>query len=140
MNEQRLQPLLDLAGRRVDEAASGVQRRQVESVTEQARLDELRHYLADYEAQQARGSRWQLANQSAFIARLRQAVDQQEQAVDQARQSVSSAVAHWTSQRLDQRRYEFLQDRARSQRAALLARREQRDLDELASRRRSAQS
>lgn len=134
MDEQRLQPLLELAGQRVSQAAGGIQHRRTESMNEQARLDELRRYLHDYETQGAQPSRWQLANQSAFISRLRQAIDQQVQTVGRTEQAVREAVEQWSTERLDQRRYETLQTQARSRHTARLAKHEQRELDELAAR------
>ncbi|HEX7385247.1 MAG TPA: flagellar export protein FliJ [Burkholderiaceae bacterium] len=134
MNEQRLQPLLALAQQRVDTAAGAVQRRRHESVNEQARLTELRGYLAEYETQEGQASRWQLANHSAFMTRLRQAIGQQSQTVERAEQAVDDAVQQWSAQRLDQRRFELLQTQARDAQQAARAHHEQGELDELASR------
>ncbi|HEU0196011.1 MAG TPA: flagellar export protein FliJ [Nevskiaceae bacterium] len=133
MDEQRLQPLLALAGRRVDTAAGGVQRQRAESQTQQARLDELRDYLAEYENRAAQSSCWQLMNHAAFVARLRDAIKQQTRTVDQAQKAVDVAVADWTTQRLNQRRFEVLRDQAHGTRVAEQQRQEQRELDELAS-------
>lgn len=134
MNETRLQPLLSLAGRRVDTAAGAVQQRRAESTTEQVRLTELRSYLADYEQRMAQPSSWQLANHAAFVTRLRQAVAQQTETVARAQQAVDQAVEHWTVQRLDRRRFEILSQQAREARATQQDKREQRALDDLAAR------
>ncbi|TAM11519.1 MAG: flagellar export protein FliJ [Nevskiaceae bacterium] len=134
MNETRLQPLLSLAERRVDAAAGTVQQRRAESTTEQARLDELRSYLADYEQRMAQPSSWQLANHAAFISRLRQAVTQQEQTVARTQQAVDNAVGHWTEQRLDQRRFEILCQQAHDAHATRQNKREQHAQDDLAAR------
>lgn len=135
MDDKRLQPLLDLAGRRVDDAVAGLRRQRQDSAAQQARLSELQHYLTEYEARDAQPSHWQLSNHSAFLNRLRQAVVQQHDTVEQSRRAVTHAVSHWSEQRSQQRRYEVLSQRSRQQQRKLEDRREQRDADELSARR-----
>lgn len=135
MDEKRLQPLLQLAEQRVDVAVRQLQYCRQDSDAQQARLDELQRYLQEYESRAAQAAHWQMANNSAFLTRLRQAVAQQQEAVHKATRSLEDAVQSWSQQRRDQQRFEHLGSRARQRRQNQEDRIEQRELDEFASQR-----
>lgn len=135
MDEARLLPLLDLAAHRVADAASSVARCRSQVAGEEARLDQLGRYLADYDQQAARASRWQLLNRAAFLSSIRAAIEQQRQAVARAREAIDRAIEDWNLQRTEQRRYEALLAREQRRHAIALARREQRNLDGLSTHR-----
>lgn len=135
MDEDRLLPLLDLAAHRVADAASSVARCRNQIAGDEARLDQLGRYLADYDRHATRASRWQLVNRAAFLASIRAAIAQQRQVVERAREAVDRAIEDWNRQRTEQRRYEALLAREQRRHATLAARREQRVLDGLSTHR-----
>lgn len=135
MDEARLLPLLDRAAQRVADAASGVASCRNQSAAEQARLDQLGRYLADYDTHPMRASRWQLINRAGFLASIHDAIAHQRQVVDRTREAVDRAIEDWNRRRTEQRRYEALLAREQRRCSVAAARREQRALDELSSHR-----
>lgn len=135
MDEARLMPLLDRAAQRVADAASGVANCRSQSAAEQARLDQLGRYLADYDTHPARTSRWRLVNRAEFLTNIRDAIAHQRQVVDRTREAVDRAIEDWNRRRTEQRRYEALLARERQRCSVVAAHREQRALDEFSTHR-----
>jgi flagellar protein FliJ len=130
----RLQPLLQQAAEQEAEAARRLQQQQLRLQDSQGRLSTLQQFSQQYAALARAHDPVRLRNQQAFYDRLREAVDQQSQQVAAAEQHRGQAQAAW---QLRQHRCEALTkvceaDTARRQ--VIHQRREQRSLDDHATR------
>lgn len=138
---QRLDPLLKLRQRHQDEAAQQVAARDAALAEQQARLDALQRYAADYSQQPLQGGTINpalLANRLAFQEKLQQAVVQQKQVVATTQQA---SDVERTRLMLASREKHVLEKLAASYRAdetRVADQRVQRELDDLGSRRRTA--
>lgn len=126
-----------LAGDREQQAAVRLAEAQAALDARLVRLEELERYRRDYVAgvsQGAAGAMGGLRETRLFIARLQQAIGQQEALVKQARGQLELARAQWLAQRRHAEALSKVMADARleEQRERLLA--DQRELDEIASR------
>ncbi|MGQ0501683.1 MAG: flagellar export protein FliJ [Panacagrimonas sp.] len=132
---QRLQPLQTLAGVREDAAARQFAEAQREVKARESRLQELRSYLRDYTAAAPPTAPAMLANRHAFLQKLREAERFACDAVDQA---VAMAEAQRLKYLVQQRDAGVLDQLAacyREREERVFERRDQSQLDELATRR-----
>lgn len=137
---QRLDPILRIKQRQQDEVAQQVAAREAAHAEQQARLDALQRYAAEYSQQPLQGGTINpalLANRMAFQQKLQQAVQQQAQIVDRTRQATEVERARLM---LASRETHVMQKLAASYRAEetrVADRRVQKEMDDLAGRRRA---
>ncbi|GAB6197067.1 flagellar export protein FliJ [Lysobacter xanthus] len=135
---QRLDPILQIKQRQQDEVAQQVAAREAAQAEQQARLEALQRYAAEYSATPAQGATINpalLANRVAFQAKLQQAVHQQVQIVDRTKQATEVERAKLM---LASRETHVLQKLAasyRTEETRVADRRSQKELDDLAGRR-----
>jgi flagellar FliJ protein len=130
----RLQPLLQKAAEQEAEAAQGLQQQQRRLGESEGRLATLQQFSQQYASLARAHDPVRLRNQQAFVDRLRDAVQQQSQQVAAAERNRAQAHQTWQQH---QHRCEALNrvceaDAARRQ--VLAQRREQRHLDDHATR------
>ncbi|TZF90702.1 flagellar export protein FliJ [Cognatilysobacter lacus] len=135
---QRLDPILQIKQRQQDEVAQQVAAREAAHAQQQERLDALQRYAAEYTQAPTQGAMINpalLANRVAFQSKLQQAVQQQAQVVDRTRQATEVERARLM---LASRETHVLQKLAASYRAdetRLANVRTQKELDDIAGRR-----
>lgn len=133
---KRIDPLLKRAQEHEDAVARDLADRQRTLDTHLSRLDELRRYADEYAgAQMAATSPAQLMNRRAFLDRLDSAVAQQRQTVDNNREKVEAERARLLLASRDKQVLEQLAASYRAQERQVAERSDQRDMDELGSRR-----
>jgi flagellar FliJ protein len=133
----RMQPIKDLADRSERDAGAVVAaaRRVVEE--REAQLAQLRAYREDYArraAHEGAADAVRLQNYHAFLARLGDAVRQQEEFVALARQDLERKTALWQDKRVEAASLAKVVDRLASAEQRAADRRDQREADERASR------
>lgn len=137
-NNFKLQTLLDLSHARMDDAARQLGQL-LSSEQEGARkLAMLKQYRDEYQRGFQEASRQgleqaQWANYQAFLARLDQAVAQQQAALEQSKQRTSDGQKAWLAQRNKTRAFDTLSQRHRSESLKAEARAEQKLTDEHAA-------
>ncbi|MBR0565919.1 flagellar export protein FliJ [Azoarcus sp. L1K30] len=134
-----LQPLLDLANTRMDEAARRLGELIASERSGQQKLEMLESYRAEYrerfiEATRAGIGPDELRNFSAFINRIDDAIAAQHQVVAQSRHYTTQGQKVWMAQRNKVRAFDTLSQRHQDEQAKLESRREQRTNDEHAAR------
>lgn len=134
LNSRRLQPLLEVADQREQQAAKKLADSEQNLKAAQDRLAELRGYLADYLAQPVPVSRSLIINRMQFINRLREAERYQQKAVEQARAQQQRQLQGWLDRRGDGARLAHLDSLCQQQESREESRREQKRMDEYASR------
>lgn len=134
---QRLDPLLQVMQRRQDEVARDVADQQRALQEQEARLDALRQYAAEYALVPAESSIAPalLANRLAFRERLDAAVAQQVNNVDHSRQRSEVERARLLLASRETKVLQQLADSYRAQETRVAEQRVQRELDDLAGRR-----
>ena len=136
LNTQRLQPLLQRADQREQDAMRRLAERHAQLATQEQRLAELRRYLHDYSQRGGEhGGIGLLRNRHAFLARLREAETCQLQSVERARGACDDERAHWLSEHRDLGVLEQLSASYRRRETQQQERRAQHAMDELAARR-----
>lgn len=136
MQSRRIDPLLRRAQEHEDEVARDLAERQRLLDTHVARLAELRRYAEEYaHGQVAATSPAALSNRQAFLDRLDSAVQQQAQTVDQNRAKVEAERARLILASREKQVLEQLAASYRAQEQQVVARREQREMDDLGGRR-----
>lgn len=139
LTTKRLQPLLQRADQREQDAMRRLAERHAQLATQEQRLTELRRYVHDYSQRgAAHGGVAMLRNRQAFVARLREAETCQLQAVERARSACDEERAHWLSEHRDLGVLEQLAGTYRRREAQQQERRAQNAMDELAARRLNA--
>ena len=136
---KRMTPLLELRRNRQDELAREVAKQQQAVDAQQSRLDMLRGYVAEYAAAPAGevlATPAMLANRLAFREKLAQAVNQQAQIVEDNRQVHELEKARLMLASRETKVMEKLIASYRSEEAQKDAKQQQRQLDDLAGRRR----
>lgn len=133
-----LQPLLDLANNRMDEAA----RRLGELIASDRAVEEklalLEEYRKEYQARFIETARngigpdaWR--NYSAFLARLDDAIAVQQRVASESRRRVEQGQQEWVDQRNKVKAFDTLSHRHQTQQARKEAKQEQRLTDEHAA-------
>lgn len=136
MTAARMQPLLQLADTREQEAMRKLAERQATLATQEQRLADLRGYLGEYEQRDPAGKGVvHLRNSFAFVAKLREAISSQQRVVDAARNALDTERGHWLAQKRDLGVLEQLAASYRGREQRALERRSQNVMDEAASRR-----
>lgn len=136
---KRMQPIARLAADRERQAARdlGASRREFEA--QRVRLGELQGYRDDYAARFRSASAQgidaaQLRDFHAFIARLNEAIAQQERLVTAARREWEACAARWQGLRTRTQALDRVVERLQQGEAREVRRREQGDSDERAQR------
>lgn len=138
---QRLDPILKIKQRQQDEVAQQVAAREAAHAEQQARLEALQRYAAEYAKQPLEGATINpalLANRMAFQEKLRQAVSLQAQAVDRSRQASEIERARLMLASRETHVLEKLAASYRTEESRVADRRVQNELDDIAGRRRPA--
>jgi flagellar FliJ protein len=131
LEQKRLVPIQELAGKREDEAARDLNEARKTLALREHQLRELENYQ---EPPTAAASVEMLRNREAFRLKLSEAITQQRRAVELAKRTVEAQRQRWIGMHRQTQLYDKLIDRARTHEQAQLDRREQRELDELALR------
>ncbi|GAB2525031.1 flagellar export protein FliJ [Lysobacter humi (ex Lee et al. 2017)] len=137
---QRLDPILRIKQRHQDEVAQQVAAREAAHAEQEARLDALRRYAAEYSQQPLQGGITNpalLANRIAFQAKLQEAVTQQSRIVDNTRQATEVERARLMLASREKHVLEKLAASYRAEEARVADVRTQKELDDLAGRRRA---
>lgn len=130
---QRLQRVADLAGKHTDEAANAMAERMRGLEAARRQLDELKQFRNDYELQPSSGpgiSVAELLNRQQFIARIDQAILQQQREIEQHVRHVAKARAAWLESRNRSAALDTVTRRYRDKEHASEERSEQAALDE----------
>ncbi|ATE59423.1 flagellar export protein FliJ [Thauera sinica] len=140
MSRFHLQPLLDLAQTRTDEAARRLGELIASERTVEQKLKLLEDYRQEYHDRFMQAVRdgigpdaWR--NYSAFLGRLDDAVAVQRKAVEQSRQQTAQGQQNWLAQRNRLKAFDTLSQRHQAGVARSEAKREQKLTDEHAARR-----
>ena len=133
-----LQPLLDLANTRMDEAAKKLGELISGENECQRKLELLENYRAEYQERFQEAARngigpdaWR--NFSEFIARIDQAIAAQRAAVAESRQATIGGQQTWLAQRNKVKAFDTLSQRHQAQQVRREQREEQRQSDEHAA-------
>lgn len=134
---ERMQPIKHLADTRERDAGAGVAaaRRVLEDREQQ--LAQLRAYRAEYAnraAHEGAADAVRLQNYHAFLARLADAIRQQEELVAAARRDLERTTAEWHERRIEAASLGKVVERIADAEQKAAERREQRDSDERALR------
>lgn len=137
-----LQPLLDLAHTRMDEAARRLGELVALERDSQQKLEMLQQYRDEYKARFVQATRdgigpeaWR--NFSAFLGKLDEAIATQSRLVEQSHHHTSQGQQVWVAQRNKVKAFDTLSQRHQTVLARLEAKQEQRMTDEHAARRRN---
>ena len=134
---QRLDPILKIKQRQQDDVAQQVAAREAAHAEQQARLEALQRYAAEY-AQPLQGATINpalLANRLAFQEKLQQAVQQQSQIVDRTREATEVERARLMLASRETHVLEKLAASYRAEETRVADQRSQKELDDLAGRR-----
>ncbi|HRH81164.1 MAG TPA: flagellar export protein FliJ [Thiobacillaceae bacterium] len=135
-----LQPLLEYSQHRMDSAERTLLMLKQREEKERQRLRDLLDYRREYQDRLSGNSAagmpiHLLRDYQVFLAKVGQAIHQQEQAVDQAHARWQQAHEHWLSQRQKVKAYETLAQRHHNAEMQRLEKRDQRISDEQAVKR-----
>ncbi|HEY4559385.1 MAG TPA: flagellar export protein FliJ, partial [Lysobacter sp.] len=134
---QRLDPILKIKQRQQDDVAQQVAAREAAHAEQQARLEALQRYAAEY-SQPLQGATINpalLANRLAFQEKLQQAVQQQSQIVDRTREATEVERARLMLASRETHVLEKLAASYRAEETRVADQRSQKELDDLAGRR-----
>lgn len=135
-----LQTVLELMQRRADDATQQLARLIAAEQDAKAKLDLLCQYREEYaqrfqSSAQSGMSPLQWKNFQDFLARLDEAIGQQQQALAQSQHRTAEGQAHWQAQRIRLKAIDTLSVRHYRAEEAKENRREQKQVDEYAARR-----
>lgn len=134
-----LQPLLDIANTRMDEAARRLGELIASEQSCQQKLDMLQRYREEYTERFVSATREGIGpdamrNFSAFICRIDDAIDAQRRVVEQSREFTTQGQQAWMAQRTKVRAFDTLSQRHVTAQAKVDSRREQHATDEHSAR------
>ncbi|MCK9259265.1 MAG: flagellar export protein FliJ [Azoarcus sp.] len=134
-----LQPLLDLANTRMDDAARRLGELIASERSGQQKLEMLENYRAEYRERFVTAARAgigpdELRNYTAFINRIDDAISAQHLVVEQSRNHTSQGQQFWMAQRNKVQAFDTLSQRHQKLQARNELRQEQRASDEHAAR------
>jgi flagellar FliJ protein len=135
---QRLDPILQIKQRQQDEVAQQVAAREAAQAEQQARLDALQRYAAEYTHEPMQGATINpalLANRVAFQSKLQQAVQQQAQVVSRTREATEVERAKLMLASRETHVLEKLAASYRAEESRVADKRTQKELDDIAGRR-----
>lgn len=131
---QRLQRVADIAGKRTDEAANVVAERLRGLHAARRQLEELQQFRRDYARQPspdgAGVSVAELLNRQRFVARIDQAIAQQQAEIEQHARDLAQARAAWRASRNRSAALDTVTERYRSREQASEERAEQAAIDD----------
>ncbi len=135
-----LHTVLELMQRRADDATQQLARLIAAEQDAKAKLDILCQYREEYAQRfqvsaQSGMSPQQWKNFQDFLAKLDEAIAQQQQTVAQSHRQTGIGQAHWQAQRVRLKAIDTLSVRHHRSEQALEGRREQKQVDEFAARR-----
>ena len=134
---ERMQPIKALADTRERDAGAGVAAARRVLEDRERQLEQLRGYRAEYASRAAEhgaADAVRLQNYHAFLARLGDAIRQQEEQVAAARQDLERRTAAWHERRIEAASLGKVVERIAESEQKAADRREQRDADERALR------
>ncbi len=136
----RLEPVLELARRRLEAATGELQQLAQRRADAQSRLDQLQGFLADYREQfrtamQSGLETGRLQDFRAFLAKLERAVDLQGAEVRRSQEAWSAKHREWLDLRQREQAMDVLKTRHLAAEAVRDGKREQKQQDEFAGRR-----
>jgi len=136
---QRVQPVLELAENKVQELARALGQEQQRLAQMQLQLNELERYRDLYQQEMKARSQGgldirQLREFHAFVERLELALRQQQHGLSQQQQRCDQARSKYLAERAGAQALGKVVERYRNEESALLARREQNELDDLVQR------
>jgi flagellar FliJ protein len=134
----RLQPVLELAMRRLEASTTQLQKLGVQRREAQAKLEQLCGFRSEYQASRQQGLAQgmepdRLRDFDAFLTKLELAIAQQSAEVERASRAWESEHLRWLELRSREEAMRVLERRHRLQLAAEEARGEQKQQDELAA-------
>lgn len=133
----RLQPAVDQAHKRRDEAMQKLAEQQQRVARAEHQLDELRRYRQDYAAGQGDGmSVSALLNRQQFIERIDRAIEQQQLDVQRQQRQLDQVRGHWRDAHAREQALGSVVGNYRELERKAEDRREQSDVDERMQRRR----
>lgn len=134
-SSKRIEPLRHLADQKVQAAVLAFSQGQNAVAAAEAKLQELRRYIHDYERAAGTESNARLlGNRQAFLSRLREAERFQAGAVEQARKACALLRESWLAQRRDLRALDRLTEIYKSREHRSDEQRTQKLMDEFALR------
>lgn len=130
-----LQPIRDLAQRETDNAAATLGRLRGQEHKSRQTLETLQGYRDEYRARFEQAlmngiSPGELNNYRAFLAKLDQAVEEQQSLLEQSRTRSESGLQQWHTQSRKLKSFDVLAAREQNEQRKDAARQEQRVLDE----------
>lgn len=136
----RLEPVLELARRRLEAATGELQKLAQRRADAQSRLDQLQGFLADYREQfrtamQSGLETGRLQDFRAFLAKLERAVDLQGAEVRRSHEAWAAKHREWLDLRQREQAMDVLKTRHLAAEAVRDGKREQKQQDEFAGRR-----
>lgn len=134
-----LQPLLDLANTKMDEATRRLGELIASERNGQQKLELLQRYRDEYSERFIEAARSgigsdEMRNYSNFLGRIDEAICVQQQVVEQSRLHTTQGQQQWVAQRTKVRAFDTLSQRFQDELAHKVQRQEQRASDEHASR------
>jgi flagellar FliJ protein len=136
---KRMQPILRVAESRQQQAAAAVGEAQSHLNMQQARLEELQNYYAEYVANMQQQMRvgapiTKVQGFKGFLVKLDQAIEQQKQSVQAAHQQLQQRKQVWMASRGQVKMYNNVISRFRAKELQAAEHREQKETDERAQR------
>ena len=134
----RLQPVLELARRRLEAATTQLQKLGVQRQEAEARLEQLRGFQSEYQASRQQGLAQgmkpdRLRDFDAFLVKLERAIVAQCAEVERARQAWDAEHRRWLELRSREQALGVLEQRHEKQLAVQEGRGEQKQQDEFAA-------
>lgn len=127
----RLQPAVDQAHKRRDDAMQKLAEHQQKLARAEHQLEELKRYRHDYAAAQGEGTSVQaLLNRQHFIDRIDRAIEQQVFEVQRQQRQLEHARGHWREAHAREKALDSVVDGYREAERKAEERREQSDVDE----------
>jgi flagellar protein FliJ len=140
---KRMQPVVDVARKRQEDAARQMGERQRDLDAQIARLEELNTYRAEYARRFEEGAESMtgvgVRDYRLFLTRLNQAIEEQARRVERARLELARSRSEWTASRIRSDAIDKAVDRFRQDESCLEQRREQARNDEFGQRPRREQ-
>jgi flagellar FliJ protein len=134
-----LQPLLDLANTRMDDATRHLGELIASERSSLQKLELLQQYRSEYSDRFVEAARSGIGpdamrNYTCFINRIDEAIEVQQRVVEQSRQHTTQGQQQWITQRTKVRAFDTLSQRFQNELARKASRQEQRATDEHAIR------
>ncbi len=133
--KDRLNGILQIAESKESSAAADFAQRKKDCDFNRERLEELRAFRAEYRSPETAQSAIRFQSARQFLSQLSDAIDRQEQQVELLMQQVETTQGHWQNRRQERMSVEKVIEKRQLKQGQEMARLEQKELDELSSRR-----